>query len=372
LAAAVLTVGLIVEQCLAPVPGGTGRYSAELAAALAVTRPPDARLVSFTAWHRHLGPATVPGVDGPTRLALPRRLLGESWARGRGPRPRGVDLVHAPTLLVPPPTGAGLVVTIHDTVPWTHPQTLTRRGVAWHRRMAGRAARRAALVVVPTEAVRRELAGLFDLRWVEVVGEGVSRELALPADGAERAARLRLPPGGYLLTLATLEPRKGLDVAVAALAESSAPDLPLLIAGAPGWGSVAPAQLARRYGLSDDRVRLLGRLSDPDLAVVLSRATALLVPSRAEGFGLPALEAMSLGTPVVVSDVPALREVTGGAALVVPVADPAALAGAAGRLAGDPALRAALGEAGRKRAGGYSWQQAARRLWRLYRLVSPG
>jgi glycosyltransferase involved in cell wall biosynthesis len=112
-------------------------------------------------------------------------------------------------------------------------------------------------------------------------------------------------------------------------------------------------------------VRTLGRISDEDLAVVLHRASALAAPSRAEGFGLPPLEAMAAGVPVVVSDAPALVEVTGGAALIAPREDPAALARALAE-AVDPTGRADRIAAGRERSGHYSWSAAARELWRLY------
>ncbi|MHB2022613.1 MAG: glycosyltransferase family 4 protein [Mycobacteriales bacterium] len=365
-----IRVGVLLEQCLAPVPGGTGRYSAQLAQALAASAPADATLTGLSAWHLDLARARVPGLGPPRRLPLPRRLLAEAWARGRGPGPGGFDVVHAPTLLAPPRRASALVVTIHDTVPWTHPQTLSPRGAAWHRRIAARVAREADLVVVPTEAVRLDLARFLTPARVEVVGEGVSRALAEPPDAAERAARLGLP-ARYFATLATLEPRKGLDVAIAALSRPEAPRLPLVVVGQPGWGGVDPRQLARRHGLAAERIVVLGRLPDSDLAVVLRRATAVLVPSRAEGFGLPALEAMWLGTPVVVSDVAALVEVTAGAALVVAQDDPAALAAAAARIAEDAGLRQGMVAAGRARAGHYSWEAAARRMWQLYRELAP-
>ena len=98
---------------------------------------------------------------GPVRLALPRRPLIAAWQQGRGPRPGDCDLVHAPTLLAPPRGRRPLVVTIHDAVPWTHPTTLTPRGVDWHRAMAARVARTADAVVVPTQAVADVLADLL-------------------------------------------------------------------------------------------------------------------------------------------------------------------------------------------------------------------
>jgi glycosyltransferase involved in cell wall biosynthesis len=361
-----IRLGVLLEQCLGPVPGGTGRYAREMAAALAGEAPPGAEVRGWTAWHRNLSAAHVPGVAGPRRLPLPRRPLTLAWERGLGPRPRGVDVLHAPTPLAPPRRDTSLVVTVHDAVPWTHPETLTPRGVSWHRSAIERAARDADAVVVPTQAVADELARHVRLaRPPHVVGEGVSAALDLPADAAARAAALRLPEPPFLVTLATIEPRKGLDVLLDALVHRSAPDLPLLVVGQPGWGGLDVAGRATELGLGN-RVRLLGRLPDADLAVVLARATALVAPSRAEGFGLPVLEAMAAGVPVVSSDAPALVEVGGGATVTVPVGDSAALADALAEVVRSSELRARLAEDGRRRAADFSWAAAARRLWVLY------
>jgi glycosyltransferase involved in cell wall biosynthesis len=366
---------MLVEQCLAPVPGGTGRYAREIAAALAETAPAGSGVTGWTGWHRSVSAADVPGVRGPRRLPLPRRALVAAWERGGGPAPAG-DLVHAPTLLVPPRRGKPLVVTIHDAVPWTHPETLTPRGVAWHRRMAQRAARTADAIVVPTHAVAAELVqalpGLAGDDRVVVVGEGATAALASePPDASARAARLGLPSGPYLLSLATLEPRKGLDVLLAALARAQAPaEVPLLVVGQPGWGGVDPAAAAAAAGLEPGRVRVLGRLPDADLAVVLHRAAALVAPSRAEGFGLPVLEAMAAGVPVVVSDAPALVEVGADAVVAVPRDDPAALAAALGPVLAEQPLRDRLITAGLARAAEFTWTVAGRALWAVYAKVA--
>ena len=359
-------VGLVLEQCLAPVPGGTGRYSREIAAALARRAPSAAVLSSATAWHRSIHDAVVPGVAGPRRLPLGRRPLVAAWERGVGPSVPG-DVVHAPTPLAPPRRKHPLVVTVHDAVPWTHPETLTSRGVAWHRSAVERAARTADAIVVPTQAVADELTryvaiGADRLR---VIGHGVSPDLATPADADARATRLQLPPR-FLLTVATLEPRKGLGVLLDALASPAAPSLPLLVAGQPGWGGLDPAAEAGRLGLGD-RVRVLGRVSDQDLAVLLDRATAVVVPSRSEGFGLPLLEAMAAGTPAVISPVPALVEVAAGAALV---AEDGQLAEALRQVVEHLSVRAGLIAAGKVRASSYTWDRAADALWQLYDDIS--
>jgi glycosyltransferase involved in cell wall biosynthesis len=364
-------VGVVLEQRLGPVPGGTGRYAHEVAAALA--RHPGVTVSGWTAWHRDVEAARTEGVLGPRRLPLPRRALIAAWERGLGPSVRadGLDVIHAPTLLAPPRRSRPLVVTVHDAVPWTHPETLTPRGVRWHRTMADRVARTADVVVVPTNAVRRALAPHVGLRRVEVVGEGATAALqTLPEDAAERRRRLRLPASGFLLSLATIEPRKGLDVLLAALADPASPDLPLLVVGQAGWGGLDPAAMARDLGLAEGRVRLLGRVPDADLAVALADATALVVPSRAEGYGLPVLEGMAAGTPVVTSDDPALVEVGAGATRSAPVGDAPALARVLADVVADPVGRKEMVRAGRVRAAETTWDAAAAQLVALYAALS--
>ncbi|MGH3853627.1 MAG: glycosyltransferase family 4 protein [Pseudonocardiaceae bacterium] len=362
---------VLLEQLFAPVPGGTGRYSRELAAALAATAPAGWTVGSAVARRADSTPAVIPGVEGPHVLALARRALIAAWDCGIPGVPLwpGGDAVHAPTPLAPPGPrrGCELVVTVHDTVPWTHPDGLTRRGVGWHRRMIGRAARRADALVVPTAAVAEDLPRRVPCQsQVHVVGEGVTAAVTrLPDHAAGIATRLGLPPR-YVLAVGTLEPRKGIGTLLAALAAPHAPDLPVVLAGQPGWGRVDPAALARRCGLDPARVHPLGRLTDQELAVVLHGAAVLAAPSLAEGFGLPVLEAMAAGVPVVHSDAPALVEVAGGAGVTVPRGDADALAAALRAVVSDPGTARAMSAAGRRQAERFSWERTARRVWGVH------
>ncbi|MGH3982951.1 MAG: glycosyltransferase family 4 protein [Pseudonocardiaceae bacterium] len=359
---------VLLEQLLAPVPGGTGRYSCELTAALAATAPAGWTVGSAVARHADPTPAMIPGVEGPHVLPLPHRALVAAWDVGVALWPGG-DAVHAPTPLAPPAPrrGCDLVVTVHDTVPWTYPDGLTRRGIGWHRRMIGRAARRADAVVVPTAAVAHELPQYVRCDApVHVVGAGVSPAVAgVPEDAAEIVTRLGLPPR-YVLAVGTVEPRKGIDTLLAALAAPHAPDLPVVLAGQPGWGRVDPVALARQSGLDPSRVHVLGRISDPELAAVLRGAAVLVAPSRAEGFGLPVLEAMAAGVPVVHSDAPALVEVAGGAGVTVKRNDPAALASAMHAVLSDSTVAQDMVVAGRRRAQRFTWERTARRVWSVH------
>jgi glycosyltransferase involved in cell wall biosynthesis len=159
---------------------------------------------------------------------------------------------------------------------------------------------------------------------------------------------------------------------VEALARPAANGAHLVLVGSPGWGGVDIASVAASAGVAGDRLHVLGRLEDDDLAAALFGAGVLAAPSRSEGFGLPVLEAMAAGVPVVVSDAPALVELAGGVGLVVPRDDPARLAVAIGEVLGDDGAASAMAEHGRRRAADFSWQTAASRLWDLHTAVVPG
>lgn len=347
---------VLAEQLLAPVPGGTGRYTAELLPALARTAPPGWTVSSVVARHADVSAAVVEGVEGPRALPVPPRALVGLWQLGVPWWPGG-DAVHAPTPFAPPrpPAGKTLTVTVHDTVPWTHPETLTARGVSWHRSMIARAARRASTLIVPTRAVADELAVLVDVTVpVRVVPHGVT----VP----QGSAALDLP-SKYVLAVGTIEPRKGIDVLVDAVAAVG--DVALVLAGQPGWGGIDPVALAASRGLTD--VHVLGKVTDAELATALRGASVLAVPSLAEGFGLPVLEAMASGVPVVHTDVPALVEVAGGASVVVPRGDAVALAAGLREVLGSPARAADLARLGRDRAREFTWRSAAEAVWAAHR-----
>ncbi len=355
---------VIIEQCLAPVPGGTGRYARQVTAALAQGPPPGWTVRTVTAWHRDTTVAAIPGADGPHRLPVGHRVLGELWRRGLPPLVRG-DRVHATTPLAPG-RRHGLVVTVHDAVPWTHPETLTPRGVSWHRTMVARAAERAEAIVVPSLAVADDLAGLFPAAAgrLHVIGHGVTA-LHPPPDADRLRRRLGLPDG-YVLCVATLEPRKGLDVLVTAVSRPGLENAHLAVVGPAGWGSVNLSEVAAGAGVPAERLHVVGHLSDPELAAVYDGAAVLAAPSRAEGFGLPVLEAMAAGVPVVVSDAPALVELVGDAGVVVPREDPPALGKALADVLTDDAAAAELRSRGRRRAEDFSWTAAAARLWNVH------
>ncbi|MEP7035860.1 MAG: glycosyltransferase family 1 protein [Actinomycetota bacterium] len=366
-----MRVGLVVDQLFSPVPGGTGRYARELAVALTLAAPAQSSLEPWSAWHgsKHLASManTPPNeISGLRRMPIGTKVLSRLWEHGFGPAPKDVDVVHALTLMIPPKRRAALVVTIHDVVPWTHPETLTPRGVAFHRRMGARAAREADLIVTPTVAVADQVRDILaPAGEVIAVPPGFSSTLSVPEDAHERRGLLQVGERGYLIFVGTAEPRKGLDTLLDALSQPTLAGQSLVVVGPRGWGGVDVARGAEERGIQD-RVIVTGRVKDADLAALYSGASLVVMPSRAEGFGLPVLEAMALGVPVVTSDDPALREVGGEATQTFPIDDPTALSLAVGRVLSDAGARAQMIEAGLLRAQGFDWMDSARTLWDLY------
>jgi glycosyltransferase involved in cell wall biosynthesis len=372
---------VILDQLLSTVPGGIGRYATELTRELIASAPAGA---SVTGVVSRAGQASLdrvrdllPGLDPDLEVVpLGRRELALAWQFGLAATLPAGTSTHTTSQLAPlvrHSRHAHVAVTIHDAVPWTHPRTLTRRGAQWHRAMGERARRYADAIVVPTSAAAAELADFIDFGdRVRVIGGAPAAALRAPSlagDADARAAALGLP-ARYVLAVGTLEPRKGLDALIAAMAHPSAPAIPLVIAGPPGWGGIDVHRLAAEAGLPADRLLVLGRVSDADLAVAYHRAAVFAFPSRAEGFGLPVIEAMRLGAPVVHSDAPAVAEVAGGAGRTVPLepADsyPARLAAELAAVADDATLAATLAAAGRRRAEAFSWRRSAEAVWRLH------
>ncbi|MFZ6992288.1 glycosyltransferase family 4 protein [Curtobacterium sp. RRHDQ66] len=375
------TLRVIVDQVVAPVPGGIGRYAEELTRQLIATAPSGCDVEAVLS---AVGPTELervrtllPGLGRIDRLALPRRELAVAWQGGMA-RGASQGMVHAPSVLAPlvkhnrfQEPGRQTVVTVHDTVPWTHPETLTPRGVHFHKAMVKRAWKHADAVVVPTHAVAGALNDIhrFDDR-LRVIGGAPSGRLRVPVDADLRAERLGLPDR-YVLAVGTLEPRKGLRHLIEAMAHPDAPkDVPLVISGPDGWGDVDVVGIAEQAGLPQDRVKVLGRVDDADLAVVYDRATVFVFPSLAEGFGLPVIEAMSLGTPVIHSDDPAVSEVASDAGVTVPLeprdAYPERLAQAVFQVVNDPLLAGQLAVAGPDRARMFDWRDSAAETWQLH------
>ena len=346
-----MKAGLHIGQLLQPVPGGIGRYVVHLAQNLPAA---GVEVLNFGAG----SPSTrVQGLIGDcVDLGWPRGPLRyELWHRTRHPRVRlPVDLIHAPSLAVPPTGGLPLVVTVHDVAFLREPAAFTTRGLDFHRRGLELAHREASVIITASRFARDELISVgFDRSRIHLAPHGVSLR---PPESDElietRVQRVgvRAP---YVIAVGTVEPRKGLDTLAQALtlARVEIPDLSVAVVGPDGWLSVA--------GLDVPGVRRLGTVDEHTLDALYRRALLCAVPSRYEGFGLPALEAMARGCPVVASNATSLPEVVGAAGVLVPVGAVDAWAEVLVSLATDPDRRSELAARGRERAEGFTWRGSA-------------
>ncbi|GIG39619.1 glycosyl transferase [Cellulomonas phragmiteti] len=357
----VLDVAMVVEQCWQPVPGGSATYVVELTRAL--DPRDDVRVTGVSASHRGLpAPDVTPAVR--TRaLPLPRVALYEAWQRTTLPRAEwavpGAQVVHAPTWAVPG-TARPLVVTVHDLAFLDDPTHFTPRGNAYFRRALTRTRDHAAAVVVPSRSSADALlAQGVGADRVHVIPHGVRVPDVAPAQVEQVRARLGLDRD-YLLWAGTLEPRKNVRRLVAAWAGLAAPAPDLVLVGPAGWGDVTVPEGAA----PDARVHLVGRVDAADLHALYAGATAFAFPSLREGFGMPVLEAMAHGCPVLTSAGTACAEVAGDAAVLVDPLDVDALRAGLQEVL---AAGADLGARGGAHASGFSWAASADAHTSVYR-----
>lgn len=382
--------------------GGVSRYIEQLVPALAaVGGEHDLRLLVNFCHGRHksafeearrrlLGPNCEV-----VRGAVPAAL----WLRGLVPAELcvgRVDVFHGLYDFVPPVITGASVLTIHDLRYVTldgdlepslmalverSPELLRdfrQRADFFARQRAtiGRIASRAAVIITPSDYSRRSVVELLGVPAdrVVVVPHGVTASVLESVDPA-RLAEVRVRLGvrkPYLLFVSKLDPLKNIDVLLNVFARVRRQlDLQLVLAGPAGWYLPVLERRAAELSVSDD-VHFLGRVSDEALHALYKGAEMLVFPSLFEGFGLPVLEAMACGTPVVCSDHCSLPEVVGDAAMLVDPADVDAIAACVLRVIGDDALKLRLSEAGMQRARRFTWEKAAEQTLAAYRLAAEG
>lgn len=315
-------------------------------------------MLPFTALHRRaLVEASFKAAGVPQHarvLPVPRPVLYDAWhfAGGLAPPYRwGADLVHAPSLAVPPRSRVPLVVTVHDAAAELFPEAFTARGRRFHRQGLAAAAKRADLVLTVSASAAEEIVSHSDIDpdRIRVVHNGVEPRVVEASRREEILAGYGLAGRPYVLWVGSLEPRKGVETLLGAAREvrrrRGAPEFRLVLTGYEGW-------LRPEFGPSvlGEFVVQTGTVGDEELWALYGGATLFAFPSLHEGFGLPVLEAMSQGTPVLASDIPALREVTGGAAVLAPPRNVTEWARLLGDLLESDEDRARLSAAGRSRS----------------------
>ncbi len=342
---------------------GAGEYVHRLAQALQARLAPADLLTLFSSsWKDRQPPAVVAGARQ-RDVRIPVSVLNLAWHRFGWPPAEWLagpmDIAHSMHPLLMPARRAAQFVTIHDLYFLDHPEQTAAEIRRDYAALAPGHARRAAGVIVPSEHTRQAIVqrlGVPDSR-VTVVSPGAPDWAPGPTPAAT----------GPILFVGTVEPRKnvpGLLRAYAALVRQCPEAPPLVLAGRTGAGvgdltSVAGVNLT-------GRVQLLGYVSDARRETLYREASLLVMPSLDEGFGLPVLEAMTIGVPVVAARRGSLPEVLGGAGLLAEPDDAEGLASAMRQALQDEGTRARMAAAGRARAATYSWSAAASRLYEAY------
>lgn len=348
---------------------GVGVFTAEVLTRLAAR--PDVHPVAYAVtWRRRRQlPGVLPAGVAAVLRPMPARLLWAAWSRLPAPPIEAftgrVDVVHGTNFVVPPTRRAGAVVTVHDLTVVHFPELCQPATLAYPR-LIRRALRRGAYVHTVSEFVADEVRHHFGVPAERV--RAVPNGLAVAEPGDPEVGRRLAGGERFVLALGTVEPRKDLPSLVAAFDRLAGddPDVRLVIAGPDGWGAESLAD-AIRSARHHDRVTRVGWVSAGQRAGLLAAAAVLAFPSRYEGFGLPPLEAMAAGVPVVATAAGAVPEVVGEAAVLVPPGDVDALAGALAQVLGDESWAERLRRRGHERVAAFSWDTTVEGLVALYR-----
>ncbi len=284
----------------------------------------------------------------------------------------GCDLLHCPGYIIPFSVNCPTVVTVHDAIAFLQPNLCKISNRLYYQALMGRSVRQAAQVIVPSGIVRDQLVKLFGINSVKIsvipfAPASVFKKVGDSGLLAQVRAKYGLPDK-FVLSVSNHEPKKNISGILRSFAafKKKAKDFKLVLAGRDAWGSGGTDDLVRHHDLEGD-VILTGYIPIADLPVVYSLADMFLFPSLDEGFGIPVLEAMACGTPVVCSDRGALPETTAGAAVCIPPNDMEVMAEALANFAENSGMRRDFIERGFKRAAELSWEKTTRETLEVYR-----
>ncbi|MBN1639933.1 MAG: glycosyltransferase family 4 protein [Anaerolineae bacterium] len=312
------------------------------------------------------------------RTWIDERWWHRVWHRLRLPIPvewlvGAVDLFHSPDFTLPPVQGrTRTLVTVHDLSFLHLPDCFQPSLLEYLVAHVPRAVARAHCVIADSESTRRDLVDAYGVPpgRVVVIYPAVEPRFR-PLDDQPALARVRERyqlPQRFILSLGTIQPRKNYTGLIEAFARLGDPELSLVIVGGRGWLYDDVFAAVREHRL-EERVCFPGYVADEDVPALYNLASVFALPSLYEGFGIPPLEAMACGTPVVVANNSSLPEVVGDAGLLVETRDTEALADALDRLLRDAALRRALTAAGLVRARAFTWRRSAEQLLATYERV---
>ncbi|MGQ0743426.1 MAG: glycosyltransferase family 4 protein [Acidimicrobiales bacterium] len=335
---------LVTEHLRRLVPGGIGTYVKGLRQGLGQLAEPRIELCEW-------------------QSPLPSRLATRAWARGvAGPPPSAGSVIHAPSLAVPPCGRRPTTVMVHDLAWRRVPGAFTPRGRRWHDQALARVLASEQVILAPSAATADDLmaAGAASER-IEVIPEGADHLVAPDPAATTRLLSDLGIAGDFVLSVSTLEPRKNLRRLIEAYFTAPLPGrggsgfAALLVVGPRGWGEPLPENAATRGHPYPGGVTFAGRVEDAVLSGLYARALALAYVPLWEGYGLPVIEAMAAGLPVVASPVPS----AGGATLEVDPTDVVSIASGLARAVAPGPERDHLVAAGRTRAATLTWAAAA-------------
>jgi len=368
---ATLTIGVDYRPALSRATG-VGRYFQGLLSGLARVDRDNKYVLFSSSWKERPRPESRPENFLLVDRRVPVRVLNALWHRVDAPSLDwlagvDIDIAHSSTPLIMPSRHGRSIVTICDLFFLERPEATSREIRRDYTRLVRAHAHEADAVVAISETTARDVIEKLDVapERVTVIPAGLDESFVAPRNGG--------PRGNYLLTVATLEPRKNLPTLLEAVSLSRRRGFKgrLRIAGGPGLDTPRVTEAISRLGL-ESTVDLLGYVDATTLPDLYRRARAVVMPSHWEGFGLPLLEAMASGTPLVASDIPVHREVAGNAAVFADPGSACAMADAIERVWSDEELHDTLVSRGHQRIQLFSWDRSAEKALALYkRLAEP-